>query len=421
MKIAVYGMGYVGLTAMACLIKDGHSVVGVDISKEKVSLVNSGRCPIFEPGVEELLKLGVENGRLKAVSEVNDEIVDADAAFVCVGTPSDPSGAHDMSYLERVSEQIAEKIKYRKTPLYVVYRSTVKPGSMEDVILPRFKAVAPEGEGVSFEIVYNPEFLRESTAIKDYYTPPKIVFGSRPGVSLAVMDKIYETVDGPVFKVGLKEAEITKFVDNSFHALKVAFANEIGRFCLQADIDAKTVSKIFLSDTKLNISEYYLRPGGAFGGSCLPKDVRALSHFSKSLGLESPVIDSLIKSNESHKRYLSEYVYGLIPESKKVLLVGLSFKVNTDDLRESPNVDLAEWLLGKGVGLSIYEPALKFEKIHGANKSYALNKLPHISRLLVDGESIRGQDYGLVIDAKGGIDIENLGISYNKLVSIAEL
>lgn len=403
MKIAIYGLGYVGLTAAACLTKDGHHVVGVDVSDDKVAKVNEGVSPIAEPGLEELLKNALAEGLLSATTSPGRSVDDCDMAIVCVGTPSAPDGSHNMSFIAEVSRQIATSVnRGRSRPLTVVYRSTIRPGTMEGLISPIFATIL----GVDFEnlieLVYNPEFLRESVAIKDYFNPPKIVIGTKDGGRSANMDGLHENIKAPIFYTAFKEAEFTKFVDNTWHAVKVAYSNEIGRVCVELGISAMKVHEIFVSDTKLNISPYYMRPGGAFGGSCLPKDVRALQYMASDLGANASLIDSIIRTNEAHKHFLYEYSVSNVASGGAVLLVGLSFKANSDDLRESPNVDMARKLLAAGYKLSVYDPSLVPSQLVGQNLGYAYSQLPTIGNLLVSREVAESKDWDLVIDANGG-------------------
>lgn len=419
MKIAIYGLGYVGLTAAGCLTKEGHSVIGVEVNEDKVTQLNAGRSPITEPGLDDLLMTAVKEGRFQAVQHVGDSLAECDMAIVCVGTPSAPDGSHNMSYIAEVSRQIALAVnRDRAEPLTVVYRSTIRPGSIEGLIYPVFRAVL--GDDIrAIELVYNPEFLRESVAIKDYFAPPKIVIGTADGAASKNMDRLNANIDAPVFYTGYREAEFTKFVDNTFHAVKVAFANEIGRVCLQLGISAKKVHEIFVSDTKLNISAYYTRPGGAFGGSCLPKDVRALQYIAGDVGGNTHLIDSLLRSNDSHKQFLFQHcVKGLEPNAK-VLMLGLAFKADTDDLRESPNLDLARRLLQAGFDLAIYDPALEPSKLVGQNLGYAYSQLPSLADLLVGKSDVESAKYDVVIDTGGRAG--QLALSTTKLIDINAL
>lgn len=334
MKVAIFGLGYVGSTAAGCIASQGHTIIGVDVSEAKVAALNKGRAPVYEPGLDDLLAAAHADGRVTATTKLTDELDDADIAIVCVGTPSGVDGAHNMSYIAQVTRAIAAALKPdRKTPLTLAYRSTMRPGSCENIIWPILQSHLGDATESAVELVYNPEFLREATAIEDFFHPPKIVIGTLGGKPSANMAKLNEGIDAPVFEVGLREAEITKFVDNSWHAVKVAFANEIGRVCQNLGISAKEVHAIFKSDTKLNLSAYYTRPGGAFGGSCLPKDVRALQYIAADTGSATHLVDALIRSNEAHKHHQFLHATAGIEPGAKVLLVGLAFKLETDDLR----------------------------------------------------------------------------------------
>ena len=400
LKVAVFGLGYVGTTALCCIASEGHQVVGFDVNGSKVAKINAGEAPISEPGIQELLTEAVNAGRVSAHSQIADQLDDADMAIVCVGTPSAPDGSHNMSFIAEVSRQIADALKPdRTTPITVVYRSTVRPGTIADLIEPIFRERLGAAFDRSVELVYNPEFLREASAIADYFDPPKIVIGTRDGMPSARMTELYASIDAPVFHTGFGEAELTKFVDNTWHAVKVAYANEIGRVCLQLGLSAAKVHEIFVSDTKLNISPYYTRPGGAFGGSCLPKDVRALQYISADSGAGTYLVDSLIKSNEAHKYRLFQLVTEGLKPGARVLLVGIAFKSDTDDLRESPNIDLARSLLREGYDLSIYDPSVDASHLVGANLGYAFTQLPNLRRMMVDKVTAESTAYDRVIAA----------------------
>jgi len=398
LKIAILGLGYVGCTAAGCIASQGHHVLGIDVSAAKVETLNAGRSPVYEPGLDDLIATARTEGRLEAVTDIGSKLDDADIAIVCVGTPSGVDGAHNMSYIVQVTRAIASAIKAdRTTPLTVVYRSTMRPGTTEQMILPIFRTALGDACDRLVELVYNPEFLREATAIEDYFNPPKIVLGTIDGTPSESMVALHEGIDAPIFHVGIREAEITKFVDNTWHAVKVAFANEVGRVCQNLDISAKQVHQIFVSDTKLNISPYYTRPGGPFGGSCLPKDVRALQHIAADTGAQTHLVDSLLRSNDAHKHHqFLQVTHGLEPGAR-VLLVGLSFKADTDDLRESPAVDMARKLLDAGYALDVYDPQLKPESLVGQNLGYAYAILPTIDGLLVDKATAEARDYAVVV------------------------
>ena len=398
MKVVVFGLGYVGCTAVACIASQGHEVVGIDVSAAKVETIAAGRSPIQEPRVDDLIASAHAEGRVSAFSEIGDQLDAADIAIVCVGTPSGADGAHNMSYIVQVTRQIASAVKRdRSKVLTVAYRSTMRPGTIDQIIVQLFKSALGENYARAVELVYNPEFLREATAVDDYFAPPKIVLGTVDGGPSANMNALHHGIDAPVFHTRFREAEITKFVDNSWHAVKVAFANEIGRVCELLDISASKVHEIFVSDTKLNISPYYTRPGGAFGGSCLPKDVRALQHIAADVGANTHLVDSLMRTNEAHKHHQFKLINERLGPGSNVLIAGLAFKADTDDLRESPAVDLARKLLDAGHTLNVYDPNLTADKLVGQNLGYAYAYLPMIDTLLVDKDAASAGRYDLVI------------------------
>jgi len=402
MKIAVYGLGYVGLTGAICLASEGHDLSGVDVSDDKVRKIGGGASPIKEPGLDKMLTVALAERRLHCTTDPVEPVRSCDMAIVCVGTPSAPDGAHNMRDIAVVTRQIANAVRSlnRKEKLTVVYRSTIRPGTVDGLILPIFKSALGEAHDI-IEIVYNPEFLREATAVYDFFNPPKIVVGTHDGAPSARVEEMNKNLNAPTFTVGFREAEFTKFVDNSFHALKVAYANEIGRMCVALGIDAKVVHRIFVSDTKLNISPHYLRPGGPFGGSCLPKDVRALQYLSNDVGANTHVIDALMRSNEAHKHFLFTRAVNGLRTGAKVLMLGLAFKSDTDDLRESPNIDLARKFIRAGYSLSIYDPSLKPEHLIGQNLGYAFSHLPGLPDLLVTREIAESDGFDLVVDTNG--------------------
>ncbi len=402
MKIAVYGLGYVGLTGAVCLASEGHDLTGVDVSGDKVRKISAGMSPIKEPGLDAMLAQVLAEGRLRCTTDPVEPIRTCDIAIVCVGTPSAADGSHNMRDIAEVTRQIASAVRQldRRDKLTVIYRSTMRPGSVEGLISPIFRSALEDADG-RIEIAYNPEFLRESTAVQDFFHPPKIVVGTHDGKPSRRVAEMNKNLTAPTFTVGFREAEFTKFVDNSFHALKVAYANEIGRICVTLGIDARVVHEIFISDTKLNISPNYLRPGGPFGGSCLAKDVRALQYISNDVGANTHVIDALMRSNEAHKQFLFTRAVAGLRAGAKILMIGLAFKSNTDDLRESPNIDLARKLLQGGYALSIYDPSLKPEHLIGQNLGYAYAHLPRLTELLVSREDVERDHFDLVIDTNG--------------------
>ncbi|MCV7055741.1 nucleotide sugar dehydrogenase [Mycolicibacterium gilvum] len=418
MKIAILGLGYVGITAAACLASQGHEVIGVDPNQTKVNAILDGRSPISEPGVEDLIAQAQASGSLTATTAMTRDVASCELVIVCVGTPSAVDGSHSMTHIAEVSRQLAELVRANPaTRLTVAYRSTIRPGSMEELIQPILESVLSDVKS-QIELVYYPEFLRESSAVKDFFAPPKIVVGTADGQASAVIDELNKGLDAPVFYVKYRESEITKFVDNTFHAVKTVFANEVGRLCVQLGIDASEVHKIFVSDTKLNISANYLRPGGAFGGSCLPKDVRAFQHISRTSGGNTFMIDSLIASNEAHKSFLFEYATRNLEHGSRVLLLGIAFKDQSDDLRESPNVDLARMLITAGYQLSIFDPHVEPQNLMGQNLG-VLSNSPFIRQLLVDRKSAEDTEWSLVIDTRGTIG--NYSITAARIVDINRL
>ena len=407
MKVVIFGLGYVGFTAGCCIASEGHEVVGIDVSASKVEAVNEGRCPIVEPKVADLLTEARAKGLFLADTDIGDHLQGADLAIVCVGTPSAPDGSHNMRFIADVSRQIATAMADTPSDITVAYRSTIRPGSTEELIHPIFESIL--GDDVSHvHLVYNPEFLREGSAVADYFAPPKVVIGTADGQPNPAMETLNANIDAPTFYVGFREAEVTKFVDNTWHAVKVAFANEIGRVCLNSDISAKKVHEIFVSDTKLNISPYYMRPGGAFGGSCLPKDVRALQYIGAETGSNLHLVDSLLRSNDAHKHTLYTYAVEGLQPGNKILMAGLAFKAGTDDLRESPNVDLARKLLGAGFKLDIFDPAIDAQMLIGANLGYAYSQLPTIERILVDQSTAEAGSYDRVLASNATLNMLNL-------------
>jgi GDP-mannose 6-dehydrogenase len=390
MKIVICGLGYVGITASACLLKDGHRVVGIDVSPSKAAQVNAGRTPVLEAGVGALLAAGRADGRLSAATAIGGHLDDADLVLVCVGTPSLANGALDLSSVRAVMGEIGAAVRGlppRARPLMVVVRSTLPPGSMDGVAVPALVAAAGEPPGARYEIAFNPEFLRETTAVADYYAPARIVIGERAPGTARRLYGLYDGIEAPLFEVPFAAAEFVKLADNAFHALKVSFANEIGRLALELDVSPTLVADMFLADTKLNVSAAYLRPGGPFGGSCLPKDLRAINALASSRGVEAPVLAGTLRSNDAHKRFLAKRVMDGLAPGATVLLLGLSYKTDTDDMRESPLLDLAETLLGKGVDLRIVDPDLEGRELVGANLRVVERQLPHLSRLLVSDVS----------------------------------
>lgn len=382
LRISVFGLGYVGCVSAACLAARGHTVLGVDANPEKTAFIRAGRSPIVEEHIGELVTQGVASGRLRVRDDPTAAVLESDVTVVCVGTPSDHGGGLSSAALERASEQIGSALAPKQGRHVVVYRSTMVPGTCEGRLIPLLERSSGKKAGVDFGVCLNPEFLREGTSVRDFLDPPKTVVGESDAHSGELVESLYEGLPGPRFRVPIAVAEMTKYVDNSFHALKVVFANEIGALCAAVGLDSHAVMDVFLADTKLNISPSYLRPGFAFGGSCLPKDVRALAHTARRHDLDLPVLSNVLVSNEGHLRRTVEAITAI--GRRRVALLGLSFKAGTDDLRESPLVELAERLVGKGYDVRIFDPTVALSRLVGANRAFLDERLPHISELLTD-------------------------------------
>jgi len=378
----VFGLGYVGVVSAVCLSRDGHEVVGVDPNEVKVTLVNGGKSPIIEPGLETLIDSAVASGRLRAISDPEQGVRHAEFMLVCVGTPGHANGSLDLSFVRRTCQQIGAALAMVKDYKVVVIRSTMLPGSMESVVIPTLEEASGMVAGRDFGVCINPEFLREGTAIFDYDNPPKTVIGATDDRAAAPVREVYAHLAAPMLLTDLRTAEMVKYADNSWHALKVTFANEMGRLCKAMNVDSRDLMRLFCEDRKLNISNTYLRPGFAFGGSCLPKDVRAVTYQGRLLDVNTPVLSAILASNRVHIDHALDMI--LQTGSRKVGLMGLSFKEGTDDMRESPIVTLAERLIGKGIELRIFDRNVRLASLFGANRDYILNRVPHIGRLLVD-------------------------------------
>jgi GDP-mannose 6-dehydrogenase len=382
MDIAIFGLGYVGAVSAACLSTAGHTVVGVDSNAGKADLINAGRSPVVETGVDEMIASAVAEGRLRATTDHRAAIRESELAIVCVGTPSRGNGDLDLTYVRRVCEDIAEVLREKDRFTAIIIRSTVLPGTLRNIVIPTLESGSGKSAGLDFGVGFFPEFLRESTAVHDFSNPPKIVIAASDDRTRAMLESLNEDFDAPVTRADFDVAEMVKYADNTWHALKVAFANEVGSISKALEIDGGAVMDIFCQDTKLNISSKYLRPGFAFGGSCLPKDVRALTYRGRSLDLELPLINAIMPSNRSHIERAMQMVLDL--NERNVGVLGLSFKAGTDDLRESPVVELVERLLGKGHEIRIFDRNVNLSRLVGANRAYIYQHLPHIAKLMVD-------------------------------------
>ena len=380
MKLSVFGIGYVGCVSAACFAKEGHDVTGVDINPTKVEIINSGSSPIVESGIDELMKEAVNSGRLRATTSAAEAVNNSALTLVCVGTPSNANGSLDLRYVTRVCEEIGGALRTKGERHVVVIRSTMLPGTIEQVVVPTLETTSGKKAGSEFGVCINPEFLREGSSLKDFYAPPFTLIGTDDEKTVAAVRALYANIDAPLFQTDVKTAEMIKYVCNTFHALKVSFANEVGNICKALTIDSHAVMEIFCHDTKLNLSSYYLKPGFAFGGSCLPKDLRAINYKAKELDVEIPLLAAILPSN----RLQVERAIDMVTKTgkKRIGVLGFSFKAGTDDLRESPMVTLIETLIGKGYKLLLYDRDVSLARLFGANKDYIEREIPHVSELM---------------------------------------
>ena len=381
MKISVFGLGYVGTVCAGCLAVEGHEIVGVDPVQVKVDFINQGHSPIVEPEIDVIIARYTKTGGIRATTDPLRAVMESDLSFVCVGTPSLPNGDLDLRFIRRICEQIGEALRTKDAYHTVVIRSTILPGTMHKVVIPTIEQFSAKKIGKDFGVCNNPEFLREGTAVADFRQPPKTVIGEMDRLSGDLVASLYEAIPAPLIRTDLHTAEMIKYVDNCWHALKIGFANEIGNLCDSLEIDAQKVMDIFCEDRKLNISSAYLRPGFAFGGSCLPKDLRALSYQARMHDLQLPILNSVLPSNEMQiARGLKQVMES---GNARIGVLGFSFKAGTDDLRESPMIEVIERLIGKGYDLRIYDRNVNIAALTGANREFILNRIPHISRLMV--------------------------------------
>jgi len=428
LSVSVFGLGYVGCVSAACFASRGHHVVGVDVNPDKVESLGQGRSPIVEERIGELTADVVGSKHLEVTGDSRAAVLATDLSLVCVGTPSAFGGGLSTTFLEQATRDIGAALADKDGWHVVVYRSTMLPGTCANVLIPLLEAASGKCAGVDFGVCVNPEFLREGSSVRDFLDPPKTVVGSEDQRSADMVMELYAGLPGPRFIVPIGTAEMTKYVDNSFHALKVGFANEVGAICSSLGLDSHAVMDIFLSDTKLNISKAYLRPGFAFGGSCLPKDVRALLHTARRNDVDVPLLANLLDSNETHLRRAVDLV--IADGRRKVSIFGLSFKPGTDDLRESPMVELAERLIGKGFDVKIYDATVVLSRLVGANRAYLNQQLPHISHLLSDDVQevldhgdvlIAGSTDSEIVDAMSNAGASKLVIDLVRLPNVDTL
>lgn len=394
MKISIFGLGYVGCVGAGCLSKLGHNVTGVDINSDKVDLINQGESPVIEKGLSEIIKEGLDKKLIFATLKYENAVLNSDVSFITVGTPSDINGHLDMSHIFVVAKQIAEVLKNKKSFHVIVIRSTVNPGTNAE-IGKLVEKISGRVNNKNFAVVSNPEFLREGCAIDDFFNPPYTLIASESKKALEILRELYKDVNGEIVETDVLVAEIIKFVNNSYHALKVSFANEIGRICKKLNIDSARVMEIFCMDEKLNISSYYFKPGFSYGGSCLPKDLNALNLLAHDNYAQVPLLSSVDKSNEIHLNQAFDII--ISKKKKKIGFLGLSFKQGTDDIRYSPSLRLVERLIGKGYKVKIYDKYINLTQLMGKNKEILYAKIPHIIDILVDDINRLVEDSELIV------------------------
>jgi len=420
MRVSIFGLGYVGAVASACIADSGHEVITIDMDPIKVKCIQEGRSPIIEPGLEEMIAKNVASGRLTATLSCEEAVMNSDISMICVGTPSNEDGSLKLDYVEAVCQQIGEVIKKKDAFHSVVLRSTVVPGSARNIAIPALEKASGKKAGVDFGFGNNPEFLRESSAIYDYFNPPKIVIGALDDKTAQMISDLYKGIEAPEVITTVDVSEGVKYADNAWHAMKVGFANELGNILKEHGVDSHKVMNIFFLDTKLNISKAYLLPGFAFGGSCLPKDVRAIRASAKHKGLKTPIFDSLLEANDEQVHRAREMIRK--SGKTKVGMLGLSFKAGTDDLRESPLVTLANKLIEDGVELTVYDPSVfEASNMEGANQKYIREGIPHISRGLVETSDELLEKAEIIVIGNHGEDFKQIIAKADESVPVIDL
>jgi GDP-mannose 6-dehydrogenase len=396
MKISIFGLGYVGAVSLACLARDGHQVIGVDIDPAKLDLIAAGKTPVVEEGMVELMAQVAGNGRVSVTRDAQRAVHDSEISLVCVGTPSAPNGSQDQAAVIGLAREIGRALAHKSTPHVVVFRSTLVPGTVEQVLRPIIESESGRKDGTDFHLCFQPEFLREGSSIRDYDKPPFTVVGANHAFAADSLRALFGHLPCSFIQTSVRSAEMMKYCCNNFHALKITFANETARLCEALGVDAFEVMDLVCQDTQLNISRAYLRPGFAFGGSCLPKDLRATTHLARSHDVELPMHAAILPSNQAHLALALRKI--LATGKRKIGFIGLSFKTGTDDLRESPLVTLAEQLIGKGMQLAIYDPEVHLAQLLGANRRYIEQHLPHIGQLVrADIDSVIAESQVLVV------------------------
>lgn len=383
MKISIFGLGYVGAVSLACLARDGHQVIGVDIDATKLRLITEGKTPVVEEGMVELMQQVAASGRVSVTTDAEEAVLGSEISLVCVGTPSAPNGSQDQGAILRLAEQMGRALRRKTEPHVVVFRSTLVPGTVEDVLRPIVERESGKRDGVDFHLCFQPEFLREGSSIRDYDKPPFTVVGATSEGAYEKLQALFGHLPCRFLRTSIRSAEMMKYCCNNFHALKITFANETARLCHALGVDPFEVMDLVCQDTQLNISKAYLKPGFAFGGSCLPKDLRATSYLAKTRDVSVPMLSAILASNDDHLAVALRKV--LASGKRRIGFLGLSFKTGTDDLRESPLVALAERLIGKGMTLSIFDPEVHLARLLGANRAYIDAHLPHLGALLKPG------------------------------------
>ena len=409
MKVSIFGLGYVGAVSLACLLRDGHRVVGVDIDQTKLELILAGKTPVVEEGMVDLLRRVAASGRLSVTTDAQQAVLDTAVSLVCVGTPSAANGSQDQGAIVRLAGDIGRAIAAKSQPHVVVFRSTLVPGSVEDVLRPIIEKASGKKDGEGFFLCFQPEFLREGSSIRDYDNPPFTVVGANHPQPVALLRELFGHLPCKFIETSVRSAEMMKYCCNNFHALKITFANETARLCDAMGVDAFEVMDLVCQDTQLNISPAYLKPGFAFGGSCLPKDLRATTHLAKTHDVEIPMLSGIMQSNRDHLDLALRKVLAM--GKRKIGFIGLSFKTGTDDLRESPLVTLAEQLIGKGMQLSIYDPEVHLAQLLGANRRYIETHLPHLGELLrAEMHEVIDESELLVVGLRGVHIFETLAL-----------
>ncbi len=416
MRISVFGLGYVGCVSAACLARLGNEVVGVDVNPHKVDLIRSGQSTIVEDEIADFVKNTVCSGLLTATGSAVEAIAGTEISLVCVGTPSRENGSLDLSYVDSSCRSIGAGLALKEDYHVVVIRSTMLPGSTRSTAIPALEASSGKREGRDFDVCVNPEFLREGSSVRDFLNPPYTLIGCSQSRPADLVERMYATVEAETIKVPIETAEMIKYASNSFHAVKICFANEIGRLCRSLGVDGNQLMEVFTKDEKLNISKAYLRPGFAFGGSCLPKDIRALNHFARVSDVEVPLLASLLSSNQAHL----DQALRLITKGgrRNIGVVGLSFKPGTDDLRESPLVVLVEHLIGRGFPVKVYDANVQLSRIFGANKQYIDKEIPHIERLMVGSLSELVEFAKVLVLGHKRVDLSRFNLSGKEVIEL---